>query len=223
MDFLRRQNKINAGDQVPDAISAKGKNVIVIGGGDTGSDCVGTSNRHGAKSVRQIEIFDEPPKTRPSSTPWPTYPRILRTSSSHEEGCIREWAVSTKEFKGNANGEVATLHGCKAKFEGGKFVDIPGSEFVWEADLVLLAMGFVNPVQDGLIAQLTKMGMALDERKNVKATFGLEDGTFATTLPNVYACGDVRRGQSLIVWAISEGRKCAAQVHRNLLAKLKTV
>lgn len=223
MDFLRRQNKINAGDQVPDAISAKGKNVIVIGGGDTGSDCVGTSNRHGAKSVRQIEIFDEPPKTRPSSTPWPTYPRILRTSSSHEEGCIREWAVSTKEFKGNANGEVATLHGCKAKFEGGKFVDIPGSEFVWEADLVLLAMGFVNPVQDGLIAQLTKMGMALDERKNVKATFGLEDGTFSTTLPNVYACGDVRRGQSLIVWAISEGRKCAAQVHRNLLAKLKTV
>jgi glutamate synthase (NADPH/NADH) small chain len=191
----------------------------VIGGGDTGSDCVGTSNRHGAASIRQIEIFDEPPKTRPSSTPWPTYPRILRTSSSHEEGCIREWAVATKGFKGNEKGEVVSMHGSKAKFEGGKFVDVPGSEFEWKADLVLLAMGFVNPVQDGLLAQLGKLGLELDERKNVKASFGLEPGTFATTVPGVFACGDVRRGQSLIVWAISEGRKCAAQVHQHLLAK----
>ncbi|MCE9597486.1 MAG: glutamate synthase subunit beta [Spirochaetia bacterium] len=216
MEFLTRQNRVNAGDHVPDLISAKGKHVIVIGGGDTGSDCVGTSNRHGAKSIRQIEIFDEPPKERPASTPWPTYPRILRTSSSHEEGVIREWAVSTKNFKGNAEGQVAAIQGCKAEFKDGKFVDISGSEFEWDADLVLLAMGFVNPIQDGLLAQLSQMGMQLDERKSVKATFGLEEGSFATTLPGVYACGDVRRGQSLIVWAISEGRKCAAQVHKHL-------
>ncbi|MBI3396048.1 MAG: glutamate synthase subunit beta [Spirochaetia bacterium] len=216
MDFLTRQNRVNAGDEVPDLISAKGKNVIVVGGGDTGSDCVGTSNRHGAKSIRQIEIFDEPPKERPSSTPWPNYPRILRTSSSHEEGVIREWAVNTKGFKGNAAGEITAIYGNRVKFEGGKFVDIPGSEFEWPAELVLMAMGFVNPIQEGLIDQLQALGLELDERKNVKAKFGVEDGTFATSIPGVFACGDARRGQSLIVWAISEGRKCAAQVHKFL-------
>ncbi len=220
MEFLTRQNRANAEIPVADPISAKGKHVIVIGGGDTGSDCVGTSNRHGAASVTQIEIFDEPPKSRPDSTPWPTYPRILRTSSSHEEGALRRWSVNTKGFKGNARGEVTHIFGNEVRMEGGKVVDVPGTEFEWPADLVLLAMGFVHPVQNGLLNELAGAGLSLDERKNVKAAFGIDDGAFATSLPGIYACGDVRRGQSLIVWAISEGRKCAAQVHRYLTAKV---
>ncbi|MBE7439379.1 MAG: glutamate synthase subunit beta [Spirochaetales bacterium] len=215
MDFLTGQNRKNAGDDVPDLISAAGKHVIVIGGGDTGSDCVGTSNRQGALSITQIELFPEPPRERPSDTPWPTYPRILRTSTSHEEGVVRKWAVQTRGFRG-AGGRVTHIYGNEVRFENGQFVDIPGTEFEWPADLVLLAMGFVHPVQHGMLAELLEMGLELDARKNVKADFGLHQGAFATSIPGIYACGDMRRGQSLIVWAISEGRKCAGQVHRFL-------
>lgn len=216
MDFLTLNNKSVAGDKV-EIISAKDKNVIVIGGGDTGSDCVGTSNRHGAKSITQIEIFPEPPKERDASTPWPLYPKMLRTSTSHEEGVERKWSVNTLGFKSNDKGEVTAIYGNQVQMKDGKLEPIPGSDFEWPADLVLLAMGFVHPVKEGLIAQLVDLGMELDKMGNVKANFGTKEGSFATTLPGVYACGDVRRGQSLIVWAISEGRKCAAQVHSYLV------
>ncbi len=220
MDFLTKNNKKVAGDN-EEIISAKDKHVIVIGGGDTGSDCVGTSNRHGAKSVTQIEIFSEPPKERDSSTPWPLYPKMLRTSSSHEEGVQRKWAVNTLGFKSNDKGEVTAIIGNEVKEDGGKMVPVPGTEFEWPADLVLLAMGFVNPIQEGLIAELKNGGLEMDPRGNVKASFGTKAGSFATSLPKVYACGDVRRGQSLIVWAISEGRKCADQVNQMLLAEVE--
>ncbi len=216
MDFLVPQNKTNAGDTVP-RIDVKDKHVIIIGGGDTGSDCVGTANRQGAKSITQLEIFDEPPKERPDYTPWPLYPRILRTSTSHEEGVDRKWAVNTLGFKANDAGEVKSIHGSEVKMENGKFVPVPGTEFEWPADYVFLAMGFVHPVREGLLAQLEELGMEFDNRGNVKAEFGLKEGSFATSVDRVYACGDMRRGQSLIVWAISEGRKCADQVHRRLL------
>jgi glutamate synthase (NADPH/NADH) small chain len=218
MDFLTLNNKFVAGDKV-EIISAKDKHVIVIGGGDTGSDCVGTSNRHGAKSITQIEIFPEPPKYRDPSTPWPLYPKMLRTSTSHEEGVIRKWSINTLGFKGNERGEVRAIYGNQVEFKNGKLEPIAGTEFEWPADLVLLAMGFVHPVKDGLIAQLVDMGLELDKMGNVKANFGTTPGCFATSLPGVYACGDVRRGQSLIVWAISEGRKCALQVHNYLMSK----
>jgi glutamate synthase (NADPH/NADH) small chain len=217
MDFLTRNNRVVDGKSVPDAINAKGKHVIVIGGGDTGSDCVGTSNRHGAKSVTQIEIFPEPPKTRDSSTPWPLYPKMLKTSSSHEEGVVRKWSVNTLGFKGNEKGEVTSIYGNQVEMKDGKLQTIPGSEFEWPADLVFLAMGFVHPKKQGIIAQLQEMGLEIDERGNVKASFGTKGNSFATSLANVYACGDVRRGQSLIVWAISEGRKCAEMVHKSLV------
>lgn len=216
MEFLAKNNKKVAGDDLP-IISAKDKNVIVIGGGDTGSDCVGTSNRHGAKSVTQIELFPEPPKERDKSTPWPLYPKMFRTSTSHEEGVARKWSISTLGFKSNEKGEVTAIYGTEVKEEAGKFSPIPGTEFEWPADLVLLAMGFINPTKEGLLADLEKEGLQLDNRGNVKADFGTKPGSFATTVPKVYACGDVRRGQSLIVWAISEGRKCAEQVHNFLM------
>ncbi len=218
LEFLIPQNRVNAGDKVNDQIIASGKDVIVIGGGDTGSDCVGTSNRHRAKSVTQIEIFEEPPRERSDSTPWPMYPKMLRTSTSHEEGAIRKWGVNTLGFKGNSKGEVTAIYGNFVKMENNKVVPIPGSEFEWPADLVLLAMGFVKPVKKGLLDELTSAGMELDNRGNVKASFGTHAGAFETSVPGVYACGDVRRGQSLIVWAISEGRKCAEQVHRYLMS-----
>ncbi|MCG6146209.1 glutamate synthase subunit beta [Leptospira bandrabouensis] len=220
MEFLSKNNKHVAGDDI-EIINAKDKHVIVIGGGDTGSDCVGTSNRHGAKSVTQIELFPEPPKERDVSTPWPLYPKMLRTSTSHEEGVNRRWAVSTMGFKSNEKGEVTAIYGSEVKEENGKFSPIPGTEFEWPADLVFLAMGFVNPVKEGLLADLQKEGLELDGRGNVKADFGTKPGSFATSVPKVYACGDVRRGQSLIVWAISEGRKCADQVHHFLMQEVE--
>jgi len=220
MEFLSKNNKHVAGDDI-EIINAKDKHVIVIGGGDTGSDCVGTSNRHGAKSVTQIELFPEPPKDRDSSTPWPLYPKMLRTSTSHEEGVNRKWAVSTMGFKSNDKGEVTAIYGSEVKEENGKFNPVPGTEFEWPADLVFLAMGFVNPVKEGLLADLQKEGLELDGRGNVKADFGTKPGSFATSVPKVYACGDVRRGQSLIVWAISEGRKCADQVHHFLMQEVE--
>src|SRR6185295_19133914 len=153
-------NKSIAGDNV-EKINAFGKHVIVIGGGDTGSDCVGTSNRHGARSVTQIEIFAEPPKQRDPSTPWPLYPKMLRTSSSHEEGVHRKWAVNTLGFKGNEKGEITAIFGHQVHMKDGKFEPVPGTDFEWPADLVFLAMGFVHPVREGLSSQLVDMGMEL--------------------------------------------------------------
>ena len=218
MQFLPQQNRIDAGDKVKNQISAKGKNVVIIGGGDTGSDCVGTSNRQGAKSVTQIEVLPMPPEERPGSTPWPYWPMILRTSSSHEEGVARKWSVNTREFKGNERGEVAKLICNEVKFENGKLIDVLGTEFELKADLVLIAAGFLHPVHDGLINELKEAGLELDQRGNVKADFGDSENAHATSVKKVFACGDMRRGQSLVVWAISEGRKCAAAVHNFLMS-----
>ena len=218
MEFLVPQNKVNAGDTVPGHIDVKDAHVVVIGGGDTGSDCVGTCNRQGARSVTQIELFPEPPAERPDSTPWPQYPRILRTSTSHEEGVERRWSVNTLGFRGNDRGEVTHIFGSEVEEKDGRFVPVSGTDFEWPADHVFLAMGFVRPPSEGLLSQLVELGMEIDGRGNVKASFGTTPNSFATTLPSVYACGDMRRGQSLIVWAISEGRKCAAEVHRVLSA-----
>lgn len=215
MEYLTLNNRKVAGDSV-EIISARDKNVVVIGGGDTGSDCVGTANRHGANSVIQVELFPEPPKERDSSTPWPLYPKMLRTSTSHEEGVDRRWSINTLGFKGNEKGELTHIYGNQIVFKNGKIEPIPNTEFEWEADLVFLAMGFTKPVQDGLISQFMDAGMELDNFGNVRAKFGTNDDAFQTSVPKVFACGDVRRGQSLIVWAISEGRKCASVVHKFL-------
>ena len=217
MEFLPLQNKINAGDIISDQIVATGKDVVIIGGGDTGSDCVGTSNRQGAKSVTQIEVLSMPPNERPDITPWPYWPMILRTSSSHEEGVERKWSINTKSFKGNENGEVTALQCVQVKFENGKFIDIPGTGFELKADLVLIAAGFVHPMHEGMINELKGIGLELDQRGNVKASFGDNENTHATSIEKVFACGDMRRGQSLIVWAIAEGRKCASAVHSYLM------
>ncbi len=217
MEFLPLQNKVNAGDKLSNQIIATGKDVVIIGGGDTGSDCVGTSNRQGAKSVTQIEVLPMPPNDRPGNTPWPYWPMILRTSSSHEEGVERKWSINTKAFKGNENGEVTALQCNQIKFEYGKFIDIPGTEFELKADLVLIAAGFVHPMHEGMINELKGIGLELDQRGNVKAEFGEEENAHSTSLEKVFACGDMRRGQSLIVWAIAEGRKCAASVHKFLM------
>ncbi len=216
MEFLTLQNKINAGDNLEHTISAKGKNVVVIGGGDTGSDCVGTSNRQNAKSVTQIEVMPKPPVDRPESTPWPYWPMVMRTSTSHEEGADRKWAINTTSFTGNENGEVKNLNCVEVKFVDGKFENMPGTEFILEADLVLIAAGFVHPEPNGLLAELVDLGLQLDSRGNVKADFGEDEFSHHTSLQKVFACGDMRRGQSLIVWAIAEGRKCASAVHKYL-------
>lgn len=207
MEFLPLQNKVVAGDKVLDQIMATGKHVVVIGGGDTGSDCVGTSNRHGAASVAQFELLPQPPEQENKPLVWPYWPVKLRTSSSHEEGCDRDWAVATKEFIGK-NGKVEKLKAVRVEWKDGKMQEVPGSEFEMKADLVLLAMGFTGPVQTGLLEQL---GAEKDARGNVKATTE-GDGCYATSVPKVFAAGDVRRGQSLVVWAIREGRQCARAV-----------
>lgn len=216
MEFLAQQNRVNAGDSVPDQITATGKNVVVLGGGDTGSDCVGTSNRQGAKSIVQVELLPKPPVDRPAQTPWPYWPAILRTSTSHEEGAERKFAINTKQFNGDENGNLRSLSCIEVKFENGKLIDIPGTEFELAADLVLIAAGFLHPVKNGMLEQFERLGLDLDNRGNVKAEFGDGESAHATTLEKVFACGDMRRGQSLIVWAIAEGRKCAAAVHRVL-------
>ncbi len=222
MEFLPQQNRIDAGNKVPDQILATGKNVVVLGGGDTGSDCIGTCNRQSAKSVTQLEILPQPPKDRAYNTPWPYWPMMLRTSSSQEEGAVRKWSVNTKEFMGDSKGNVIALKCNEVKFENNKFVDIPDTEFEIPADLVLIAAGFVHPVHEGLINELKGMGLELDNRGNVKAEFGNSDDAHQTSLKKVFACGDMRRGQSLIVWAIAEGRKCAAAVHRALMSEIET-
>ena len=214
MEFLTQQNKRNAGDDEVRAaprgtLTATDKHVIVIGGGDTGSDCVGTSNRQGAKSVTQIEIMPKPPEREDKALTWPNWPMKLRTSSSHEEGVDRDWSVLTKEVTGE-NGQVTGLKCVRIEWVDGKMQEIAGSEFVIPADLILLAMGFVGPRKAGLLAQA---GVALDPRGNVAAN--VQD--YATSEAMIFACGDMRRGQSLIVWAIREGRQCARSVDEALM------
>jgi len=211
MDFLTPQNKVVAGDTVQNQIKATGKHVIVIGGGDTGSDCVGTSNRHGALSVTQFELMPQPPAKENKELVWPNWPLKLRTSSSHEEGANRDWSVTTKELVGE-NGKVVALKAARVEWKDGKMTEVPGSEFTIPADLVFLAMGFVSPVQKLLEA----FGVEKDQRGNAKATTDGE-GCYATNKAKVFAAGDVRRGQSLVVWAIREGRQAARAVDEFLM------
>lgn len=211
MEFLPQQNRINAGGKIADQIRADGKHVIVIGGGDTGSDCVGTSNRHGAASVVQFELMARPPEQEDKPLTWPYWPYKLRTSSSHVEGCEREFAIATKEFIGE-NGKLTGLKTVHVKMEGGKFVEIEGSEKIWKADLVLLAMGFVSPVE----TVLAGFNVEKDARGNAKATVDAVGG-YTTNVPKVFAAGDMRRGQSLVVWAIREGRQAARAVDEFLM------
>ena len=211
MEFLPQQNKVNAGDKLQDQLRADGKHVIVIGGGDTGSDCVGTSNRHGAKSVTQFEVMPQPPEEENRPLTWPYWPLKLRTSSSHEEGCTREFAVSTQEFIGE-KGKVTGLKTVEVEFKDGKLVNVPGTEKTYPADMVFLAMGFVNPVATILDA----FGVDKDNRGNAKATTDFTGG-YATNVPKVFAAGDMRRGQSLVVWAIREGRQAARSIDEFLM------
>ena len=216
MEFLTQQNKRNAGDEELRAaprgsITATGKHVVVIGGGDTGSDCVGTSNRQGAASVTQVEIMPKPPEKEDKTLNWPNWPLKLRTSSSHEEGCERDWAIVTKRAIGES-GQLVGLECVRVEWVGGQMREVPGSEFVLKADLVLLAMGFLGPKTAGLLEQA---GVELDTRGNVKANVV----DYATSEDGVFACGDMRRGQSLIVWAIREGRQCARAVDLHLMGR----
>ncbi len=219
MEFLPQQNKLVAGDALKTEgihqIRADGKNVIVIGGGDTGSDCVGTSNRHGAASVTQFELMPIPPEHENKPLVWPYWPTKLRTSSSHEEGCEREFAIATKEFiagTGKDKGQVKALKAVRVEWQGGKMVEVPGSEQILAADLVLLAMGFTSPVGSVLDA----FGIDKDARGNARAGTEATAG-YATNVANVFAAGDMRRGQSLVVWAIREGRQAARAVDTHLM------
>ncbi|MEC4667934.1 MAG: glutamate synthase subunit beta [Nitrospirota bacterium] len=211
MDYLTHQNKRNAGDSIlEEPITAKGKRVVILGGGDTGSDCLGTTHRQGCTEVHQFELLPEPPPQRAESTPWPLWPMQLRSSHAHEEGCDRQWSVSTTRFTGH-NGQVTKLHASRVSFENGKFTPVPNSEVEMEADLVLLAMGFTGPVKHGL---LDNLGVQYDARGNAAV-----DENCMTNVPGVFAGGDVKRGASLIVWAIAEGRKMAAGVDTYLHAR----
>ena len=211
MEFLPQQNKLNAGDTITKQIRADGKHVIVIGGGDTGSDCVGTSNRHGAVSVTQFELLPQPPEQENKALVWPYWPIKLRTSSSHEEGCDREFSIATKEFIGD-QGKVTGLKSVHVEWRDGKIIEVPGSEKILKADLVLLAMGFVSPI--GSI--LETFGIDKDSRGNAKAA---TEGTrsYMTNVQKVFTAGDMRRGQSLVVWAIREGRQAARAVDEFLM------
>jgi glutamate synthase (NADPH/NADH) small chain len=211
MEFLPQQNKINAGDLLKDPIRADGKHVVVIGGGDTGSDCVGTSNRQGASSVTQFEVMPQPPEVENRPLTWPYWPLKMRTSSSHEEGCERAFAISTKEFTG-AKGRVTGLKTVHVEFKDGKLVEIAGTEKSYKADLVLLAMGFVSPVA----SVLESFGIDKDSRGNAKASTDFNGG-YASNIPKVFVAGDIRRGQSLVVWAIREGRQAARAVDEFLM------
>ena len=211
MEFLPQQNKLNASGSFDKQIRADGKHVIVIGGGDTGSDCVGTSNRHGAKSVTQFELMPMPPDHENKPLVWPYWPTKLRTSSSHEEGCDREFAIATKEFIGEG-GQVTALKAARVQWQAGKMVEVEGTEEIIPADLVLLAMGFVSP----LAGLLDSFGVERDGRGNARASTEAAGG-YATSVANVFAAGDVRRGQSLVVWAIREGRQAAHAVDAFLM------
>jgi glutamate synthase (NADPH/NADH) small chain len=218
MEFLPQQNRRVAGDKIPEAgaLTAGGKHVVVIGGGDTGSDCVGTSIRQGAASVTQFELLPRPPEQENKPLTWPNWPNKLRTSSSQEEGCKRDWAVATKSLTGQ-DGRVTTLNAVRLAWKQDaqgqwKMSEIPGSEFSIQADLVLLAMGYVHPVHEGMLKDL---GVALDARGNVQAT----ESDYQTSVAKVFAAGDMRRGQSLVVWAIREGRQCARAVDEYLMGR----
>jgi glutamate synthase (NADPH/NADH) small chain len=214
MEFLPQGNRRSEGDIVPEsqAILATGKRVVIIGGGDTGADCLGTSHRQKALAVHQFELLPKPPDQRAASTPWPLWPMQLRIESSHEEGGIREWSVSTTHFTSDANGNVKALHGVRIG-PPPKFEPVPSTEFSLDTDLVLLAMGFLGPVRNGMIEQL---GLKLDQRGNVST-----DENYMTSVPGVFAGGDMRRGQSLVVWAITEGRKAARGVDQYLMGETK--
>jgi glutamate synthase (NADPH/NADH) small chain len=212
MEFLPQQNRRCEGDTLDASldIHAEGKRVVILGGGDTGADCLGTSLRQHARSVHQFEIMPKPPETRAEATPWPMWPLQLRTESSHEEGGIRDWGINSVKFTGNAEGRITHLHAVRVG-PPPSFTAVAGSEFTLEADLVLLALGFLGPVRSGMIEQL---GLKLDARGNVAT-----DESYATSVEGVFAAGDMRRGQSLVVWAIAEGRKAAASIDRYLAAK----
>ena len=212
MDFLPQSNKACHGDIVVDQILATGKRVVIIGGGDTGADCLGTSHRHKAAHISQFELMPKPPDERSPQTPWPLWPMQLRVESSHEEGGLRDWSVSTVRFSGDEDGNVRKLHGVRVGAPP-KFETIPNSEFEMDVDLVLLAMGFTGPVRGGL---LDALGVALDARGNVAT-----DQKYMSSVPGVFAAGDARRGQSLVVWAIAEGRKAARSVDEFLMGTSK--
>jgi len=219
LEFLQPQNKVNAGDKVKDQIKVSGKNVVVIGGGDTGSDCVGTSNRQGAKSILQIELMPKPPEQENKSMTWPYWPMKLRTSSSHDEGCEREWAITTKEFRGE-NGKLKSMLTAKVEWKRDdktgqmKMSEVAGSEREIPVEAVFLAMGFVHPVA----SLLESFGVDKDARGNAKATTD-GAGCYATNVTKVFAAGDTRRGQSLVVWAIREGRQAAREVDTFLMGE----
>jgi glutamate synthase (NADPH/NADH) small chain len=208
MEYLTQSNRRVAGEKIPadKLIDAKGKKVVVIGGGDTGSDCVGTANRQGAACVVQIELLPQPPECRTGDCPWPKYPLLLKTTSSHEEGSQRHWAVSTKKFISGSKGELKGLSCVKVEFKDRKIVEVPGSEFEIEADLVFLAMGFIGA------EQVKELGVEVDNRGNVKT-----DTNYMTSTPGIFSAGDMHRGQSLIVWAICEGRDAAKNINNFLL------
>jgi len=210
MDYLPLQNKRCEGDDVTDSefITAAGKHVVIIGGGDTGADCLGTAHRQGARSIVQFELLPKPPSERAPDNPWPTWPNIFRTSSAHEEGGDREYCVMTQSFSGR-DGHVAQLHAVRVEFEGRNLKEIPGSEFTLDADLVLLAMGFLGPERKGMLEEL---GVAINERGNVAT-----NAEKMTSVPGIFAAGDMARGQSLVVWAIREGRQAAKFIDKFLM------
>ena len=216
MEYLPQQNMILSGNRVDPArhITAEGKRVVILGGGDTGADCLGTAHRQGAKTVYQFELLPEPPETRPASNPWPQWPLILRSSAAHEEGGTRDYSISTRQFSGSG-GKVEKLHGVRLDWSGRdangrpSMAEIPGSEFAIDADLVLLAMGFLHPEHGGMLEGL---GVDLDRRGNVNV-----DETRMTSVPGIFAAGDMARGQSLVVWAIAEGREAAHHMDRYLM------
>lgn len=219
MEFLKQQNKrVGESDFQEADLLATGKNVLVIGGGDTGSDCVGTSNRHGANTITQFELMPQPPASRSAAMPWPTYPMVLKTTTSHEEGCQRFWSINTKSFIGDEQGNLKGALVVDLAWETDamgrpvKFTEVPGSEREIPCELALLAMGFLHPQHEGLLKQL---GVGLDARGNVNAA----EGNYQTSVNNVFVAGDMRRGQSLVVWAISEGRECARKVDEYLMGK----
>ncbi|MEA3075475.1 MAG: glutamate synthase small chain [Actinomycetota bacterium] len=209
MEYLPWSNKVQEGDLAASPISASGKRVVIIGGGDTGADCLGTAHRQGAASIHQFEIMPRPPDARADSTPWPTWPLMFRTSSAHEEGGERVFSVNTECFLGDADGQLRGLRAHEVEMVDGRFVKVEGTDFDLECELVFLAMGFVGPEQDGL---LTSLGVDITPRGNVARS-----DDWSTSVPDVFVCGDMGRGQSLIVWAIAEGRSCAAAVDRHLM------
>jgi glutamate synthase (NADPH/NADH) small chain len=211
MEYLPIANRVQQGDITEPTITAAGKRVVIIGGGDTGADCLGTAHRQGAVSVHQLEIMPRPPDSRAPTNPWPTWSNIFRVSSAHEEGGERLYSVSTERFLGDDEGNVRGLVASEVEFIDGRFEKRPGTEFELPCELVLLALGFVGPEREGMLAQL---GVELDARGNVA-----RDSSFMTSVPGVFACGDMGRGQSLIVWAIAEGRACAASVDRYLMGE----